>query len=184
MLRVAFKSSGPISLRGSRSNAGGGLVFGIFTLAGALLLWFLLIHPLMQSREAVRSWRPVPCTVVSSRVIRHRGSKSTTYSPQIVYRYLMNGRSYQASRYSFFSASTSSIRTSEAIVRRYPPGLQTNCYVDPVHPEQAVLLPQAQNSILLALIPGVFLLIGVIGLLFTTARALGRATAGGAASGR
>lgn len=163
-----------ISQRGSAARKGPALLFLAFALIGGLVLWFAFLRPLWHSRMAIASWRQTPCTIVWGRVASHRGSKSTSYSPDILYRYVVDGREYRSNQYSFFP-SPGGYDASANIVNRFPRGFQTRCYVSPRDPTQAVLQPQDLTTLWIVVIPGVFLIIGVLGLAGTaTGRVPGR----------
>lgn len=77
------------------------LFFSIFFLVGSGLSYGFFVGPVLKIRDA-ENWTETPCVIVSSEVGVHRGSKSTTYSVQIVYSYRVNGQEYQSDRYSLF----------------------------------------------------------------------------------
>jgi hypothetical protein len=183
-IRQPTRLAGPISSKGKNSAAGQIVLFGIFAIIGSLFFWFLFVHPLLQSHQAMRTWREVPCTILSNRVASHRGSKSTTYSVDILYRYTFDGREHRSNRYGFFTASSGGQSAKAAIVRQFPPGRQTVCYVNPADPTDAVLRPQDKSALAWAWFPAIFFLIGVIGLLANLRRAFSFAPAPRFTSGR
>lgn len=136
-------------------------LFGlVFILIGGGLLYVLVIHTTLKEIAASR-WTQVPCEILSSRVERHSGSKSSTYSVEIRYRYDYKGRSYKGTRYNFDTGNSSSRGWREAAVEKFPPGLKTLCYVDPEDPTEAVLSVTPSPDRWFGLIPGVFLLVGL-----------------------
>jgi hypothetical protein len=166
------RSAGPISKRAASSGMKAPVVIClVFVVIGGLIFGLAFVRPLWRSHEAIKSWRQVPCTVVSSRVASHRGNKSTTYSPDILYQYTIDGRQYRSNRYGFFAGSSSGYQGKAEIVGRFPRGLQTRCYVDPADPTQAVLQPRDASSMWWAAIPGVFFAGGLLGLLTIARRA-------------
>lgn len=141
------------------------LFFGLFTLVGGLVLYFVTIRPLMLYLDA-RSWPETPCEVVSSSVGSHTSSgknSSTTYSIDIVYRYTVAGREYLSDRYELMDASSSGRPRKAAVVKRYPAGSKAMCYVNPEDPTEAMLNRQLSPFMLIGLGALLFLLVGVGG---------------------
>ena len=171
----------PLSSRRGGSFPVGCLVlfFAVFFLAGFAAFYFVTLRPAM-SYLAARSWQETTCTVLSSQVGTHSGSDSTTYSVDVVYAYVFEGRAFQSDRYGFLGGSSSGREGKEEIVARYPPGARVSCWVDAAHPEQAVLNREPSAEWLIGLLPLVFLLIGAGGILWVVrmsrrARDAGRA---------
>ncbi|MEA2604775.1 MAG: hypothetical protein QOF89_5767 [Acidobacteriota bacterium] len=156
------------SRRGSSKLSTGCLIpfFGVFFLVGAAAFYFATVRPVMRVL-ASRSWTETTCTVLSSQVGEHPGSDSTTYSVDVVYTYNVDGRAFQSDRYGFLGGSSSGRTGKEEIVARYPPGARVACWVDPAHPEEAVLSREPSAEWLVGLIPLVFVLIGAAGILWT-----------------
>jgi hypothetical protein len=156
------------SRRGGGQLSSGCLVpfFGIFFLVGCAAFYFTTVRPVMRSL-ASRSWTETTCTVLSSRVGEHSDSDGSTYSVDVVYTYIVDGRSFQSNRYGFLGGSSSGRSGKEAIVARYPPGARVPCWIDPAHPEQAVLSREPSAEWLFGLIPLVFVLIGAGGIVWT-----------------
>lgn len=136
---------------------------GVFTLVGGVASYFLIIRPMAAILDA-RSWSPVPCTILSSEVRSHRGSKSTTYSVDVFYEYTFNGQTYKSSRYKFMPGSSSGYDAKAQVVSRYPKGSSATCYVNPRRPSQAVLERGFTPDLWLGLIPLAFALGGFVGL--------------------
>jgi hypothetical protein len=156
------------SRRGNGQFPAGCLVlfFGLFFLVGCVVFYFVTVRPVMRSL-ASRSWSEATCTVLSSRVGEHSDSDGSTYSVDVVYTYTFEGRAFQSDRYSFLGGSSSGRAGQEEIVARYPPGARVSCWIDPAHPEQAVLSREPSMEWLFGLIPLVFLLVGAGGLVWT-----------------
>lgn len=158
---MATRSSRP----SSRRNSIGCVVafFALFFVLGLSAFYVATVRPVM-SFLAARSWQEGSCTVLSSQVGLHPGGRSTTYSVDVVYSYSFDGRAFQAKRYGFFGGSSSGREGKEEIVARYPPGARVSCWIDPAHPEQAVLNRAPTAEWLFGLIPLAFLLIGAGGI--------------------
>jgi len=160
-------SSGPVSARAAKGGVGCLVIFfGIFFVVGMGFFYHFFIRPLWMISSA-RNWVEVPCMVESSEVVRHTGDDGPTYSIDILYRYEHGGKEYRSSRYQFMSASSSGRKGKQEVVRRYPVGRQTVCYVNPKLPSQAVLNRGFTPDMWFGLIPLVFVLVGLLGVVFT-----------------
>jgi len=161
----ARDSDKPISESAGGGKIGRGcilLFFGVFFVAGALMLWFLGIRPVMQVFEA-RSWPEVPCTVTSSQVESHSDSDGTTYSIDIRYTYEIGGETYPGDRYNFSIGSSSGYNSKQKVVDRYPPGTETVCRVDPEDPTNSVIDVDFSAAYLWGLFGLPFFLVGLLG---------------------
>ena len=150
------------------ANAGPGcliLFFSLFLLAGLAATYAMLLRPALRILTA-RSWREVPCVVLSSRVVGHSDSDGTTYSVDILYSFAVDGRELKANRYSFMTGSSSGYDGRAAIVARYPPGRHSVCYVNPSDPADAVLTRDATPDIWFGLLPLIFVAVGGGGMFF------------------
>lgn len=139
-------------------------VFFFFFLAVGLgVFWRLAFSPALRSLAA-QNWRAAPCTILSSDVVEHRGRDGATYEIAIRYRYEFGGKTYTGERYSFFSVPSSGRAGKERVVRRYPPGLETVCYLNPADPSEATLVRESTGGIAAGLLALPFVLVGAGGL--------------------
>jgi len=142
------------------------LFFSVFLLMGSVFTWVFLFRPILKVLDA-RNWSKTPCTIVSSELQSHSGDDGTTYSVHIVYRYTVNGREHQSDRYEFMGGSSGGHDGKQKVVNRYPPGKQTDCYVNPSDPDDAVLQRDFTPMMLLGLIPLIFVAVGAGGIAWT-----------------
>jgi hypothetical protein len=149
--------------------------FGIFALAGFGFLIPFFILPALRIQQS-KSWPAVPCTILSSQVRSHSSSDGTTYSVDIRFEYEFDGRTYQSSRYDFSSGSSSGRSGKQAIVDQYRVGTKHTCYVNPAEPYVAVIHRGWPTMMWFALIPLVFVFVGVVGMV-GMARSIRRGTA-------
>ncbi len=158
---------GPLPKKARSGLAVAAIIFfpGIFFLVGAGFLIPFFIWPALQVVEA-RSWLEVPCEILSSGVRSHPGDDSTTYSVDALYRYEIDGRSYQSNRYGFMGGSSSGYERKARIVAGLEEGTTTLCYVDPNDPFNAVIERGFTADYLFGVIPLLFTLIGAGGLVF------------------
>jgi hypothetical protein len=94
------------------------------------------------SIESAR-WTEVAGTIVSSTVQVQRG-KSTTYWPEITYRYEVDGRPFSGHRPLFSSHTSES--TAYDLVDRYRPGNSAIVWIRPGDPSTSVLVRQSWND--------------------------------------
>jgi len=153
--------------------------YGLSLAAGIALLIPLFLLPLYRSWMA-RSWREVPCTILTSGVESkselHGGS---TFRTAISYSYLVNGREYTGNRYDFFSVATAGYRSKAAVARQYAAGTQRQCLVNPDDPAQAVLTRHLGAPLWIGLVPLAFVLAGALGIIQAVWQARTRSSAGG-----
>lgn len=149
----------PSPARGRNMGAGFFLLFALF---GAGFLIPLFVMPAWGIVRA-QNWKAVPCTIISSQVRTHSDSDGSTYSIDILYRYVYEGKEYQSSRYKFMGGSSSGRSGKQRIVDRYRPGTKATCYVNPDAPYEAVIDRGFTADMLFGLIPLVFVAVGVGG---------------------
>jgi hypothetical protein len=108
---------------------------GVFVLGVSLLYYSL--NRLMLINQS-QNWAEASGLVISSKVCRSEGIKSTSYSPNIVYRYEVNGKDYESKQITFGFVKGDE---SEAIekVSLYSAGSQVKVYYNPSSPEQSCL---------------------------------------------
>ncbi|MES2570745.1 MAG: DUF3592 domain-containing protein, partial [Verrucomicrobiota bacterium] len=135
-------------------------IFGlVFFLIGCSITYLLLFKPLLLVVKS-RNWKATPCKVVSSRVMTHSGDDGNTYSVEVRYAYEVDGRNYQANRYSFATGSTSGYAGKKAVVSRFPPHSDAVCYVNPADPTDAVINRQLSKELWFGLLPLAFVIAG------------------------
>jgi len=158
----------------SFSAKASGTKFGRFFLAGFFLIFFVagsgfgyfLVFPELTRYMNADNWVKTPCVVQSSRVKSHDSDDGTTYSVDIVYEYVFNGQFFRSGKYKFIGGSSSGYAGKAAVVDQYPPGRKTICYVNPDDPAEAVLLRTMGPEALLALLPLVFIIVGLGGFVY------------------
>jgi hypothetical protein len=158
--------------------------FAIFFFAGLGTSLFF-IRPALKN-IAARSWPEVPCVVLSSDVRSHSGSKGgSTYSVDILYQYEIGGRSYRSNQFHFMGGSSGGYEAKAAVVAQNPPGTRRVCYVNPADPTDAVLQRSFDREYIVAIVPAIFTLVGLGGILLVlrAVRKQRAALAGAAAAG-
>ena len=152
-----------VSLLKDKDSKSGGCVligfFSIFFFAGLAIGYYLILGAFMDYMNS-DSWVETPCEVISSRVVESHDDDGTTYRPEIVYKYTYQGKNYESKRYDFFEVSSSGRSSKQKVVRDHPPGKKTVCYVDPTDPQKAVINRDFSWSILIVLLPLIFMAVG------------------------
>jgi hypothetical protein len=149
---------------------GASLFFGVFLGAGLLTANFISL-PILDQLFRRPDWREVPCTVIAGTVrvstSTDEGRTSYTYSPDILYRYEVEGQTYLSNRYRTLRVSSSGRSAKEEVVQANPPGHQRTCFYLPERPWESVLEKKLGGFAFFGLFPLPFLLVGFFGLLAT-----------------
>lgn len=133
--------------------------FSIFFFAGSAIGYFFIFPAIINSLTS-GDWMETPCTIHSSRVKVHEDSDGDTYSVDIMYSYTFDGKKHRSNRYGFMRGSSSGHAGKAEIVRQYPPGASSICYVNPDDPGESVLSRSLGAEVLLVLFPLVFMGVG------------------------
>lgn len=112
------------------------ILAGLALSVGAVLMY---VH--LRRREAghwpERDWVPTPAEIVESRLA---GSEDP-YQPHVRYRYQAGGRERIGRRLAPLNGwGHDEDKLAEQVIARYPVGLRLTAYVNPAHPDQAVLV--------------------------------------------
>lgn len=123
--------------------AGGCLsLFGLPFLLAGLVVTGLYFSGFMTWWDA-RSWVEVPCQIDSAELKESHGSDSTSYSLEASYHYEFQEQSYLSDRVSFGKGADNvgdfHQRTHRKLANHRDSGRAFRCFVDPEHPENAVL---------------------------------------------
>ncbi len=97
-----------------------------------------LIPPAMTWMD-MRSWEPIPCEILSSEVIEVWKEDAEEYDVSVQYRYLFGSREYVGEKYVAYGTPMRRHNSVEKKIKKYPAGSTAICYVNPEHPDQAVL---------------------------------------------
>ena len=116
--------------------AGLGLALMLAGIGGTWMLWYAY-----QLAAETHRWQPHPCEVLSSQLLtEHRTPNSpTSYRPSIWYRYNINGSAFICHQIKSVDGDLSSRDSAQSVLDAYPEGAKTTCYVNPEHPEKALL---------------------------------------------
>jgi hypothetical protein len=123
----------------------------VLMLLGVAMLYHFFLRPTLEILDA-RRWRRTECRIVSSELGRSAAARIPAYRVDIEYIYRFDGRAYAADHYNVLSGSWGHDGTA-AIVRRYPAGTHTVCYVNGLNPVEAVIDRGIPSEMYVALLP-------------------------------
>src|ERR1051325_5675722 len=154
--------------KGNRPPVPGGRIFGsLFFLAffgmGALFCCFIAREFYLNVQT--RTWRPTECVVVESHIQQKNSRDDNPYEFVVHYEYAWQGQEYSSTNCSRQPACFSDYSKAQRLASRYPSDTKAKCFVDPSHPEHAVLEKPSLWIGLVILLPLFFIGIGVGGLL-------------------
>ncbi|MBN1359499.1 MAG: DUF3592 domain-containing protein [Sedimentisphaerales bacterium] len=110
-----------------------------------------------------RAWKQVPCTIVSSEV-QERNDDEEPYAFVVSYRYEHDGQTLAGSAYKRSYSGSGNYSDAQRLVREYPAGASTVCYVNPADPSEVLLRRDSLLVGFVLLFPLVFVIIGGGGL--------------------
>ena len=124
----------PSSARLLKAALGFGLI-----IPGAAFTIFLWVS-YVRARET-RRWTPTPCLILSSRVLSEHPSLHSplAHRPSVRYRYAFDGITRTGDHIRRVDGPSSEKEKAELLCAKYPPGRETECFVNPEQPDFAVL---------------------------------------------
>lgn len=161
-----------VTFRFRSRSSGSGRSSIVGTLAAGLFLFFFFamgaFFEVVIIREFARNaaqytWEKTPCRIISSSVAKTRSSESP-YRFSVRYEYEYNGQMYTGDVYRRDYKRSKKYTDADKLVRKYPEGSRSTCYVCASDPSQAVLKRGSLVLVLFGLIPLVFIFIGGGGL--------------------
>lgn len=153
-------SDKPLSAGG---RLGLSLFFFFFFAMGSLFEVFIIRE--FGRAMGQRSWKKVPCTIVSSEVQERNDSKEP-YAFAVSYTYEYGGQAYTGSSYKRNYSGSDKYSTTQRLVQKYPSGRNSFCHVNRAAPGQAVLKRDSMAIGLIIFFPLIFVAIGAGGLYF------------------
>lgn len=136
---------------------------------GLMLLVVGAAQYFLQKRIAAHA-RPVQAEIIRSEIIRSeskdtdtsltRSTSTITWSPEVAFRYEVNGIFYESEmlRPNIIGTSFASREEAAAEIAAFPVGARVSAYVDEAHPGKAFLLMEAGSG------PIVFMLVAPLAL--------------------
>jgi hypothetical protein len=160
------------------------MIYAVLFVAGMTVLYAFFLDP-FRNAIAAYGWTPTPATIYSSKVEpvtdKERkndkgGATVVGYRPEIKYLYRVPGKQQpkRSERVWFIRPTAETQADAQRLVDRYPRDSQQLCYVDPNDEDFAVLERGFQPQLLIAIIPLVFALIGIMGIVSRVLRRVSR----------
>jgi hypothetical protein len=112
-----------------------------------------------------RSWKKVPCKIVTSEV-QERDDSDEPFAFTVRYEYEYGGRTYTGTAYKRSYSGSEKYSQAQNLAQKYPTGLGTVCYVDAERPGRAILKRDSLLIGLLVFFPLIFVAIGAGGIYF------------------
>jgi len=110
----------------------------VFFAAGIAVLIYGI--GLIRDVRACAHWPRVEGKVISAEVqVVAREKNRTTYAPDVTYRYVVNGQSYESTRYTLVPRNTTSTQQVQAMLARFPAGNAATVFYSPTDPANSVL---------------------------------------------
>ncbi|HVK79378.1 MAG TPA: DUF3592 domain-containing protein [Verrucomicrobiae bacterium] len=139
----------------------------MFAGLGAMMLYVGVTQHFLQQR-IVEYARPIEVEILHSEVTRSvssdtdtrigRDNSTTTYAPEVRFRYVVNGRAYESEmmRPNIIETTYGSHEDAAAELVDYPSGARVQAWVDDTHPENAFLILEKGIG------PIVFMIVGLV----------------------
>jgi hypothetical protein len=155
----------PPSARRPRSSSSSGKLIASFfalLLLGAGLFFTWSLWNAYQRAKKLDTWRPVPCVIVISRVAEEKRSLSmpTEFRAFVEYSYIVEDVPRQSRKIRRFDGAFAEKSRAEAVVKQYPEGAGTTCYVNPDNPAEAVLERESKKAVYTLWFPMLFVIGG------------------------
>lgn len=121
--------------------------------------------------EETRAWTPVEALVISSQVLTDRPTPHSPlkYTAEVHYRYTYSGQTYASRRIKRVDGPSSHKDKAEAVVGEHAPGSIVTCYVNPAHPDFAILVQGTRAALYSIWFPLLFV-VGGAGMLWSAIR--------------
>jgi hypothetical protein len=142
----------------------------IILLIIGLLASLLLLRSILLGRKS-RTWPSTGGTILQSAIdtvqsVDDDGTSSTSYGLRLQYEFSVGGQAYQGNRRTFAEMRTSSYRSMQKLLERFPQGGSVTVFYDPDDPSSCVLEPGVGNYLYIVLVfTGIMMLAGLAGLL-------------------
>ncbi|MBI9077454.1 MAG: DUF3592 domain-containing protein [Desulfatibacillum sp.] len=132
-------------------------LFGlIFFAAGCFFAWLILSET--WENYQTRSWEQTPCLITDSRV----DVVGDGYEFRVGYQYSFQGRHWSSYQYRLGDKATfDKVAEADSLARKYSPGSEAVCYVNPRQPGQSILAHNSLGQGFMIFLPLIFVAIGL-----------------------
>ena len=142
------------------------LVLGGICIIGGLLTIIFGLLQAQKAKKASQTWSTAEGEILDSHLQKHknrssRGVSVTTYSPEVSYRYTVNGQVYTGNKFGFGSGTFAEKKANEKIAP-YAAGTKATVHYDPAEPSKAVLETTATSKGSAVLLGGMLIVLGII----------------------
>ncbi|HCN78741.1 MAG TPA: hypothetical protein DIT13_16295 [Verrucomicrobiales bacterium] len=113
---------------------------GLF-IAAAGLLFTCVLWTSWQRAEETRRWTPLPCRIVSARVVSEKPTPNSNpaHKAEIRYEYTFQGKPRTGTRIKRVDAASQHEERARQKLEAWPVGTEAACFVNPAAPDEAVL---------------------------------------------
>jgi hypothetical protein len=153
------------------------ILFFFFFGLGSIFM-FLLGREVIKTVDSYR-WQPVSATIRTAEVNQDDRSDDNPYVFEVTFWYTYQGQEYHAEQFSTTEERFSDYTKAARLLDQYAPGTATVSYVNPHHPAQAILKHRSLWFGFFALLPLIFILIGLCGIVGTWQVPVTRSISGG-----
>lgn len=133
----------------------------VLVITGAFATW-MLWHAYQRASEKYQ-WTPTPCTILKSEIREQKENLNapTEWLPVVEYTYLIDNESYRGNKIRIVDGPSKDKAQAEEVLAKYRPGQSGTCFVNPAHPEQALLQLETKASIYTLWFPLLFVVGGI-----------------------
>ena len=155
-----------------QSGCVGVMIYAVLFAAGMSVLYAFFLEP-FRNAIAAQGWTPTPCTIAISKVepVTDKEKKNDKgaativgYRPEIKYDYRVNGKHHRSDKVWFIRPATGTQADAKKVVDKYPKDSQHTCFVNPEDADFAVLERGFGPQMLIAIIPALFAIAGITGI--------------------
>ncbi len=155
---------------GSRTlgSVGEALFFAFFLLIGAVGLSAMLISVIIPEWQVNYEFVEHTCKIIGKQLAEKDDKDGTLYRAEFQIEYSLNGAVYRTWTYTISNTYSSDRKKQEEIKAQFSVGDTVPCWINPVDPDQAVLVRGYSWWIYLVLfVPAAFIVIGAGGLIYS-----------------
>jgi hypothetical protein len=146
-----------------RGSLIGGLLIGGSLAAMGVLFCSLLWKSYSRAMET-RGWAETPCAITAAWIGEEPFAvydRTPSYKVEVRYKYELHGESFTGTKIRRVDGRTRKKDKVDALLERYPAGLNTVCYVNPAEPTTAILKHETKAALYSIWFPALFVVGGI-----------------------